>query len=92
MPRPSSISASRALSLIPLTRTTFPLGRKTLKRTRGARAVAGKPGTPLPGKQLIEAAGQPYTIVRATHSFEVLRAIADSATDGRCRVTIKVWR
>ena len=33
-------------------------------------------------EQLIEAAGQPYTIVRATQFFEFLRAIADSATNG----------
>jgi uncharacterized protein YbjT (DUF2867 family) len=33
-------------------------------------------------EELIEAAGQPYTIVRSTQFFEFLRAIADSATDG----------
>jgi len=33
-------------------------------------------------EQLIEAAGQPYTIIRSTQFFEFLRAIADSATDG----------
>lgn len=33
-------------------------------------------------EQLIEAAGQPHTIVRSTQFFEFLRAIADSATDG----------
>jgi uncharacterized protein YbjT (DUF2867 family) len=33
-------------------------------------------------EQLIEDAGVPYTIVRATQFFEFLRGIADSATDG----------
>jgi len=33
-------------------------------------------------EQLIEAAGQPYTIIRSTQFFEFLRAVADSATDG----------
>jgi uncharacterized protein YbjT (DUF2867 family) len=33
-------------------------------------------------EQLIEAAGQPYTIIRSTQFFEFLRAIADSATEG----------
>lgn len=33
-------------------------------------------------EQVIEAAGQPYTIIRSTQFFEFLRAIADSATDG----------
>ena len=33
-------------------------------------------------EELIEAAGQPYTIVRSTQFFEFLRAIADSATEG----------
>jgi uncharacterized protein YbjT (DUF2867 family) len=33
-------------------------------------------------EELIEAAGQPYTIVRSTQFFEFLRATADSATDG----------
>jgi uncharacterized protein YbjT (DUF2867 family) len=33
-------------------------------------------------ERLIEAAGQPYTIIRSTQFFEYLRAIADSATDG----------
>lgn len=33
-------------------------------------------------ENLIEAAGQPYTIVRSTQFFEFLRAIADSATEG----------
>jgi uncharacterized protein YbjT (DUF2867 family) len=33
-------------------------------------------------EQLIEAAGQPYTIIRSTQFFEFLRAIADAATDG----------
>ena len=33
-------------------------------------------------EQLIEAAGQPYTIIRSTQFFEFLRGIADSATDG----------
>ena len=33
-------------------------------------------------EQLIEGAGQPYTILRSTQFFEFLRAIADSATDG----------
>jgi uncharacterized protein YbjT (DUF2867 family) len=33
-------------------------------------------------ERLIEAAGLPYTIVRATQFFEFLRGIADSATDG----------
>jgi uncharacterized protein YbjT (DUF2867 family) len=33
-------------------------------------------------EELIEAAGQPYTIVRSTQFFEFLRATADAATDG----------
>jgi uncharacterized protein YbjT (DUF2867 family) len=33
-------------------------------------------------EQLIEEAGQPYTIIRSTQFFEFLRAVADSATDG----------
>jgi uncharacterized protein YbjT (DUF2867 family) len=33
-------------------------------------------------EELIEGAGQPYTIVRSTQFFEFLRAAADSATDG----------
>jgi uncharacterized protein YbjT (DUF2867 family) len=33
-------------------------------------------------EELIEAAGQPYTIIRSTQFFEFLRAIADSATEG----------
>jgi uncharacterized protein YbjT (DUF2867 family) len=33
-------------------------------------------------EELIEAAGQPYTIVRSTQFFEFMRAIADSATEG----------
>ncbi|MFN2538688.1 MAG: SDR family oxidoreductase [Mycobacteriales bacterium] len=33
-------------------------------------------------EQLIEEAGQPYTIVRSTQFFEFLRAAADAATDG----------
>lgn len=33
-------------------------------------------------ENLIEAAGQPYTIVRSTQFFEFLRTIADSATEG----------
>lgn len=33
-------------------------------------------------EELIEGAGQPYTIVRSTQFFEFLRAIADSATEG----------
>lgn len=33
-------------------------------------------------EQLIEAAGQPYTVIRSTQFFEFLRGIADSATDG----------
>src|SRR5436309_12597947 len=33
-------------------------------------------------EQLIEGAGQPYTIVRSTQFMEFLRAAADSATDG----------
>jgi uncharacterized protein YbjT (DUF2867 family) len=33
-------------------------------------------------EQLIEAAGQPYTIIRSTQFFEFLRGIADSAADG----------
>jgi uncharacterized protein YbjT (DUF2867 family) len=33
-------------------------------------------------EELIEAAGQPYTIVRSTQFFEFLRATADSATAG----------
>ena len=33
-------------------------------------------------EQLIEAAGQPYTIIRSTQFFEFVRTIADSATDG----------
>ena len=33
-------------------------------------------------EQVIESAGQPYTIVRSTQFFEFMRAIADSATDG----------
>ena len=33
-------------------------------------------------EQVVEAAGQPYTIVRSTQFMEFLRAIADSATDG----------
>src|SRR3954464_9465548 len=33
-------------------------------------------------EELIESAGQPYTIVRSTQFFEFLRAIADSATNG----------
>lgn len=33
-------------------------------------------------EELIEAAGQPYTIVRSTQFFEFMRATADSATDG----------
>ena len=33
-------------------------------------------------EQLIEAAGQPYTIVRSTQFFEFLRPTADAATDG----------
>jgi uncharacterized protein YbjT (DUF2867 family) len=33
-------------------------------------------------EQLIEEAGQPFTIIRSTQFFEFLRAIADSATDG----------
>jgi uncharacterized protein YbjT (DUF2867 family) len=33
-------------------------------------------------EQLIEAAGQPYTIIRSRQFFEFLQAIADSATDG----------
>jgi uncharacterized protein YbjT (DUF2867 family) len=33
-------------------------------------------------EQLIEAAGQPYTILRSTQFFEFLRATADAATDG----------
>src|SRR5438309_9092126 len=33
-------------------------------------------------EELIEGAGQPYTIVRSTQLFEFMRATADSATDG----------
>lgn len=33
-------------------------------------------------EELIEGAGQPYTIVRSTQFFEFLRATADSATEG----------
>jgi uncharacterized protein YbjT (DUF2867 family) len=33
-------------------------------------------------EELIEAAGQPYTIVRSTQFFEFMRATADSATEG----------
>lgn len=33
-------------------------------------------------EELIEAAGQPYTIVRSTQFFEFLRAAADAATEG----------
>ncbi len=33
-------------------------------------------------EQVIQAAGQPYTIIRSTQFFEFLRGIADSATDG----------
>lgn len=33
-------------------------------------------------EQLVEAAGQPYTIVRSTQFFEFLRPTADAATDG----------
>jgi uncharacterized protein YbjT (DUF2867 family) len=33
-------------------------------------------------EELIEGAGQPYTIVRSTQFMEFLRAAADSATDG----------
>jgi uncharacterized protein YbjT (DUF2867 family) len=33
-------------------------------------------------EQLIEAAGQPYTILRSTQFFEFLRATADAASDG----------
>jgi uncharacterized protein YbjT (DUF2867 family) len=33
-------------------------------------------------EELIEAAGQPYTIVRSTQFMEFMRAAADSATDG----------
>jgi uncharacterized protein YbjT (DUF2867 family) len=33
-------------------------------------------------EEIIEGAGQPYTIVRSTQFFEFLRAIADSATEG----------
>ncbi|MDT0347445.1 SDR family oxidoreductase [Streptomyces litchfieldiae] len=33
-------------------------------------------------ENLIQAAGQPYTVVRSTQFFEFLRAIADSATEG----------
>jgi uncharacterized protein YbjT (DUF2867 family) len=33
-------------------------------------------------EELIERAGQPYTIVRATQFFEFMRAAADSATEG----------
>jgi uncharacterized protein YbjT (DUF2867 family) len=33
-------------------------------------------------EELIEAAGQPYTIVRSTQFFEFLRATADAATEG----------
>jgi uncharacterized protein YbjT (DUF2867 family) len=38
-------------------------------------------------EELIEAAGQPYTIVRSTQFFEFMRATADSATEG---VTVRV--
>ena len=33
-------------------------------------------------EQLIEAAGQPYTIIRSTQFFELVRTFADSATHG----------
>jgi uncharacterized protein YbjT (DUF2867 family) len=33
-------------------------------------------------EKLIEAVGQPYTIIRSTQFFEFLRAIADAATEG----------
>src|SRR5918999_5388972 len=33
-------------------------------------------------ERLIEAAGQPYTIIRSTQFFEFMKGIADSATDG----------
>src|SRR4051795_9920179 len=33
-------------------------------------------------EELIEAAGQPYTILRSTQFFEFLRATADAATEG----------